>query len=80
MNRASRFVLALLLLVGMIAVLPGAAMAQVAKEGRSTLDGLTFASPRLNPVESLEVVDDVQGVVGSSVANNWAAFSNSNGQ
>jgi hypothetical protein len=69
-----------LLLGGMVAVLPGAATAQVAKEGRSTLDGLAFASPRLYPVESLEVVDNVQGVVSSSVANNWASFSNSNGQ
>ncbi len=80
MNRATRFLSTLLLLGGMVAVLPGAATAQVAKDGRSTLDGLAFASPRLNPVESLEVVDDVQGVVASSVANNWAAFSNSNGQ
>jgi hypothetical protein len=80
MNRASRFVSTLFLLGGMIAVLPGAATAQVAKEGRSTLDGLAFASPRLYPVESLEAVDDVQGVVAGSVANNWASFSNSNGQ
>jgi hypothetical protein len=80
MNRTSRFVSTLLLLGGMVAVLPGVATAQVAKEGRSTLDGLAFASPRLYPVESLDLVDNVQGVVASSVANNWASFSNSNGQ
>jgi hypothetical protein len=79
MNRASRFVSTLLLLGGMVAVLPGAATAQVAKEGRTTLDGLAFASPRLNPNDNLESVDDVQGVLDAEVANNWASFRNSNG-
>jgi trimeric autotransporter adhesin len=80
MNRASRFMSTLLLLGGMLAVLPGAATAQVAKEGRSTLDGLAFASPRLNPNESLELIDDAQSVVDAEVANNWSAFRGESGQ
>ncbi|HEX3130562.1 MAG TPA: hypothetical protein VH394_24705 [Thermoanaerobaculia bacterium] len=80
MNRASRFASALLLLAGLLAVLPGAAVAQMAKDGHSTLDGLAFASPRLNHFDSLESVDDVQGVIDADVANNWASFRNENGQ
>ncbi|MEA2560329.1 MAG: hypothetical protein QOH06_1833 [Acidobacteriota bacterium] len=80
MNRASRFVSTLLLLGGMVAVLPGAATAQVAKESRSTLDGLAFASPRLNPNDNLEAVEDVQGVIDPEVANNWENFRGSSGK
>ncbi|MFL6291051.1 MAG: hypothetical protein ACJ759_09170 [Thermoanaerobaculia bacterium] len=80
MTRVSRFISTLLLLGGMVAVLPGAATAQVAKEGRSTLDGLAFASPRLNPNDSLQPVDDVQGVLDAEVANNWASFRGNSGQ
>src|SRR5215203_6404945 len=80
MTRASRFMSTLLLLAGMVAVLPGAAMAQVAKEGRSTLDGLAFVGPRVNPNDHFEPVEDVQGVIDPEVANNWAAFRNENGQ
>jgi hypothetical protein len=80
MNRAARFVPALLLLVGLLAVLPGAATAQVAKEGRSSLDALAFASPRLNAAEVLESVDDVQGVLSPEVANNWANFRGASGE
>jgi len=79
MNRAFRFLPALLLVGGMV-VPPGAATAQTAKEGRSFLDGLTVVSPRLNPAESLEAVDDVQGVIKSEVANSWAGFRNESGQ
>jgi hypothetical protein len=78
MNFRSRFLLALLALAGLI--LPVAAQAQVAKEGRSSLDGLVFASPRLNPVESLEIIDNAQGVVTSAVANGWASFRSANGE
>jgi hypothetical protein len=68
----------LLALAGLI--LPVAMQAQVAKEGRSSLDGLVFASPRLNPVESLEIIDNAQGVVTSAVANGWASFRSANGE
>jgi hypothetical protein len=80
MNRASRFLLALLLVVGVVAVLPGAASAQMAKQGQSALDGMAFASPRLHATESLESVDNVQGIVAFDVANSWAGFSGTNGE
>jgi hypothetical protein len=69
-----------LVLAGLIAVLPGAATAQKAKDGRSVLDSLAFASPRMNQTEALASVDDVQGVIQPDVANNWASFRGGNGQ
>jgi hypothetical protein len=80
MNRSFRFLTILFLLIGTAAVLPSAATAQVAKPGNSSLDGLAFTSPRLNSVEALETVDNVQGVLAPEVANGWAAFRNENGE
>jgi hypothetical protein len=78
MNRRFRLMPALVALVGMI--LPVAVTAQVAKEGRSSLDGLVFASPRLNQNDSLEVINDVQGILPATVANGWASFRGANGE
>ena len=80
MNRSLHVLPALLLLAGMVAVLPGAATAQVVKEGNSSLDALAFTSPRLNPNEDLESIDDVQGLLSSDVSNGWASFRQSAGE
>jgi hypothetical protein len=79
-RRVVRILPVVLLLIGTLAILPGAATAQTAKEGRSSLDGLTFASPRLNPVEVLEPVNDVQALLRAEVGNGWASFRNANGE
>jgi trimeric autotransporter adhesin len=78
MNRRFRFMPALLALVGM--TLPVVVTAQVAKEGRSGLDGLVFASPRLNQNDSLEVINDVQSILPATVANGWASFRGASGE
>src|SRR6185436_2853828 len=80
MNRRLSFLPALLLLAGMVAVLPGTAAAQVAKEVRSSLDALAFTGPRLNPHEDLEPIDDVQGLLAFEVGNGWASFRQSAGE
>ncbi len=74
MNRRSCFLPILLSLIGMAIVLPGTANAQMAKQGRSALDSLTFVSPRLTATDSLDTIDNVQGILASDVANNWASF------
>ena len=74
MNRRSCFLPIFLLLIGMAVVLPGMASAQVAKPGHSSLDGLAFASPRLTATDSLDAIDNVQGILAADVANNWASF------
>src|SRR6266545_289296 len=80
MNRRLHVLAALLLLAGIIAVLPGAAAAQVAKQGNTSLDGLVFTSPRLNPHEDLEPIDDVQGLLSADVGNGWASFRQDSGE
>jgi len=78
MNRRFRLMPALLALVGM--TLPVAVTAQVAKEGRSGLDGLVFASPRLNQNDNLEEINNVQGILPAAVANGWASFRGASGE
>jgi hypothetical protein len=81
MSLRSRFSPVLLLLIGMLVVLPWAATAQVAKEGHSSLDGLSFKSPRLTSFEALDTIDNVQGILTFGVANEWATFrQNANGE
>src|SRR5947199_6094529 len=75
MNCRSRLLSAVVLLVSaMTMLLSGAAVAQVAKEGHSTLDGMAFAHPSLIVNESLEPIGNVQSLIGSDVANGWESF------
>ena len=62
-----------LALTGLLAS-PGVAGAQMIKESRSSLDGLAFASPRLTEWNSLEPIDNVQGLLTAGVADGWASF------
>ena len=80
MNRASRFIVVLLLLVGLTAVLPVGAAAQVAAENNSVLGSLSFMDESLMARPSVEMVDDIQGSIRSSVASSWAEFRNLNGE
>src|SRR5262245_38479817 len=80
MNRASRFIVVLLLLVGLTAVLPVGAAAQVAAENNSVLGSLSFVDESLMARPAVEMVDDIQGSIRSSVASSWAEFRNLNGE
>src|ERR1700730_13010163 len=82
MRLQNRLLSVVLLLVALsTALLSGTALAQVAKEGHSTLDGLAFTHPRLIVNESLEPIENVQSLIGSDVSNGWASFRQSaNGQ
>jgi hypothetical protein len=65
--------------LALLLALPGVAGAQAVKEGRSSLDGLAFASPRLRAWDSLESVDNVQGLLRADVADGWSTFRQSAG-
>ncbi|HEX3528659.1 MAG TPA: hypothetical protein VH988_16475 [Thermoanaerobaculia bacterium] len=80
MNRRSCSLPILLLLIGMIALLPGSVTAQVAKEGHSSFDGLAYRSARVFATDELETIDNVQGLLKSDAANSWATFRQNAGE
>jgi len=63
--------------VGLLALvlLPlGVAQAQVAKQGFDTLSRLAFQSDRLEPAQSFEAVDNVQGLMKANSRDAWTTF------
>src|SRR5436305_11392489 len=64
--------LTLFLLLSVVVAIP--ATAQVAKQGNDVLSSLAFTHDKLLPSQPVELMDNVQSLVGPSLQNGWAAF------
>ena len=69
-----RVVPTVLLMIGLLAVAPVVASAQVMKETFDDLDALAFVDERLNPQHAAQPLEDIESALEPEVRNGWANF------
>ncbi|HSK81774.1 MAG TPA: fibronectin type III domain-containing protein [Thermoanaerobaculia bacterium] len=74
MKSETRLLPTILLAATLVALLPGAAAAQVIKEPNDPLDALAFSEEGLSPQTVAEPIEDVEAAVEPEVRNGWANF------
>jgi trimeric autotransporter adhesin len=72
--RSAVLLAAVLLLSGVGFLRPGAAAAQVARQGSGPLDRLTLVDPRLRPGTASAPFAEVQSLLPAEVSSGWARF------